>query len=495
MAMTEPPTSTCARSTSSPLEDLVAVLDLTDHMVEVCRRPVPKVPALRGRTVLSLFFEDSTRTRLSFETAAKRLSADTMTFSALVVQRQEGREPAGHRGDDRRHGRRCRRRPPPLGRGALADRPLDVGGHRQRRRRLARAPHPGAARRYTIRPSTSAVRRLDGAAHIAIVGDIKHSRVARSNVLAFTALGAEVTLVAPPTLLPPSLDGWPVRRSSHDLDDVLPKLDVVYLLRMQRERMTEALVPEPARVHAPATGSPPSGPRRLPDDALVMHPGPDEPRRRDRAPRSPTCRRSVIIDQVAQRRGRAHGGAVPAARLGRRALAPASDSDRQGGARWLTLVIKGGRVVDATGERGGRRASIGGRPHRRGRRRPRRADARSSTPAAASSPPAWSTSTRHLRQPGQRGGRDGRDRAPRPPRSAATPRSSPCPTPTPAIDSRGVVREVLELGPRRAVRRARSPGPSPSAGRGEQLAPHGRDGRARRAALHRRRHAACRTPG
>ena len=98
---------------------------------------------------------------------------------------------------------------------------------------------------------------LDGL-HIAIVGDIRHSRVARSDVLAFTSLGAQVTLVAPPTLLPPSLAGWPVE-VSHDLDAVLPKLDVVYLLRLQQERMIEALLPPCASTRRP-TGSPASGP-------------------------------------------------------------------------------------------------------------------------------------------------------------------------------------------------------------------------------------------
>jgi aspartate carbamoyltransferase catalytic subunit len=108
--------------------------------------------------------------------------------------------------------------------------------------------------------------------HIAIVGDIKHSRVARSNVLAFTALGARVTLVAPPTLLPPSLEGWPVE-VSHDLDEVLRKVDVVYLLRMQRERMTESLLPS-LREYTSSYGLTRNRHGLLGEDALVMHPGP-----------------------------------------------------------------------------------------------------------------------------------------------------------------------------------------------------------------------------
>ena len=156
----------------------------------------------------------------------------------------------------------------------------------QRRRRLARAPDPGAARLLhdPRRPRPS--RGFDGL-RIAIVGDIKHSRVARSDVLAFTALGAEVTLVAPPTLLPPSLDGWPVDVSC-DLDAVLPMSTSLYLLRMQRERMDEALLPSAARVHGRCTASPPRGPRASAARAGDA-PGPDEPRRRDRRRGRPSC--------------------------------------------------------------------------------------------------------------------------------------------------------------------------------------------------------------
>ncbi|MBW3643762.1 MAG: aspartate carbamoyltransferase, partial [Actinobacteria bacterium] len=107
---------------------------------------------------------------------------------------------------------------------------------------------------------------------IAIVGDVKHSRVARSDVLAYTALGAHVTLVAPPTLLPPSLEGWPVE-VSHDLDAVLPKVDAVEVLRMQKERQTEALVPS-LREYTATYGLTRDRARLLGDDAVILHPGP-----------------------------------------------------------------------------------------------------------------------------------------------------------------------------------------------------------------------------
>ena len=145
---------------------------------------------------------------------------------------------------------------------------------------------------YTIRERVSSLAGL----RIAIVGDVKHSRVARSDVLAFTALGADVTLVAPPTLLPPSLAGWPVE-VSHDVDDVLPKTDVVYLLRMQRERQTEALLPS-LREYTARFGLTRERARLLADDALVMHPGPMN-RGVEIAAEVADLPRSVITRQVA----------------------------------------------------------------------------------------------------------------------------------------------------------------------------------------------------
>jgi aspartate carbamoyltransferase catalytic subunit len=144
---------------------------------------------------------------------------------------------------------------------------------------------------YTIRQRLGG---LDGL-RIAIVGDVKHSRVARSDVLAYAALGAEVTLVAPPTLLPPSLEGWPVS-VSHDLDEVLEQVDVVGLLRMQRERMTEALVPS-LREYTARYGLTADRLHRLPEKAIVMHPGPMN-RGVEISAEAATSERAVILDQV-----------------------------------------------------------------------------------------------------------------------------------------------------------------------------------------------------
>jgi aspartate carbamoyltransferase catalytic subunit len=252
-------------------ERLIALLDLTDHMAEINRRPVPKVPALRGRTVATLFFEDSTRTRLSFEAAAKRLSADTMSFSVSSSSVNKGEslrdtvETIAAMGVDAfvvRH--KSSGVPWQISRWTDASIVNAGDGWHE---------HPTQALldAYTIRSTLGRPGGLDGL-HVAVVGDVKHSRVARSDVWAFTMLGAKVTVVAPPTLLPPSLDGWPVS-VSHDLDAVIPDLDVLYLLRMQRERMTEALVPS-LREYSACFGLTAARAARLADHALVMHPGP-----------------------------------------------------------------------------------------------------------------------------------------------------------------------------------------------------------------------------
>lgn len=252
-------------------DDIHRLLALTDHMVEVNSRPIPKVPALRGRTVVNLFFEDSTRTRTSFDTAARRLSADVMNFAVSSSSVNKGEslrdtiETISAMGVDAfvvRH--------------KSSGAPLQVtswtnasvvnagdGWHQ----------HPTQALLdcFTIRTGLNRRDGFDGL-HVAIVGDVKHSRVARSDVQAFAKLGARVTLVAPPTLLPPSVADWPVE-VSHDLDSLVADVDVLYLLRMQRERMTDALVPS-LREYTALYGLTPARAARLAAHTLVMHPGP-----------------------------------------------------------------------------------------------------------------------------------------------------------------------------------------------------------------------------
>jgi aspartate carbamoyltransferase catalytic subunit len=258
-------------------EGIEDVMRLTDSFVEVSSRAIPKVPALRGKTVVSLFFEDSTRTRLSFETAARRLSADVMTFSASSSSLNKGESL-----------RDTVQTVEAMGIDAVVVRHSGSGVPWQVARWLHGPSvinggdgwheHPTQALLdcYTIRQERRARGVSEGSSldglRIAIVGDVRHSRVARSDVIAFTALGAHVTLVAPPTLLPPSLVGWPVE-VSHDIESVLPKLDVIYVLRLQKERMIEALLPS-LREYTATYGLTRERAGLLPPEALIMHPGP-----------------------------------------------------------------------------------------------------------------------------------------------------------------------------------------------------------------------------
>ncbi len=252
-------------------DDLHELLELTDHMVEISNRPIPKVPALRGRSVVSLFFEDSTRTRTSFDTAAKRLSADTMNFAVSSSSVNKGEslrdtiETIAAMGVDAfviRH--RSSGAPQQVTQWTTASIVNAGDGWHQ---------HPTQALldSYTIRTGLNRRGGFDGLT-IAIVGDVKHSRVARSDVQAFSALGANVVLVAPPTLLPPDVAGWPVA-VSHRLDDLVADLDVLYLLRVQRERMDDGLLPS-LREYSSLYGLTAERAARLPAHALVMHPGP-----------------------------------------------------------------------------------------------------------------------------------------------------------------------------------------------------------------------------
>jgi aspartate carbamoyltransferase catalytic subunit len=245
------------------------MLDLTDSFVELQQREIPKVPALRGKTVVSLFYEDSTRTRLSFETAAKRLGADTMTFSVSTSSVKKGEslldtvqtiEAMGIDAIVCRHG--AAGAPNRVAQWSTAN-VVNAGDGRHE--------HPTQALldAFTLRRHRGPS--LDGC-RVAIVGDIRNSRVARSDVKAFDALGCELTLVGPPTLMPERLDGWPVR-VAYDLDDVLADVDVVYLLRIQRERIGQALFPT-IREYATRWGLTAERAARLKPDTFVMHPGP-----------------------------------------------------------------------------------------------------------------------------------------------------------------------------------------------------------------------------
>jgi aspartate carbamoyltransferase catalytic subunit len=267
------------------------LLTLTDSFVEVSRRRMPKVPALQGRTVTWLFYEDSTRTRLSFEQAAKRLSADTLSFSVSSSSVNKGESL-----------RDTVETIEAMGVDLIVVRHRSAGVPHQVARWVSASvinagdgwhEHPTQALLdcYTVREHLGG---LDGR-RIAIVGDVKHSRVARSDAWAFSTLGAEVVLVAPPTLLPPSTEGWPVR-VEHDLDRVLPSVDAVYLLRMQQERMSEALIPS-LREYTATYGLTRRRVDLLDEKAIVMHPGPMN-RGVEIAADVADLPRSVVVDQV-----------------------------------------------------------------------------------------------------------------------------------------------------------------------------------------------------
>jgi aspartate carbamoyltransferase catalytic subunit len=247
-----------------------SMLDLSESFVEVTQRDIPKVPALRGKTVASLFYEESTRTRLSFETAAKRLSADVMTFTVGNSSVKKGESL-----------RDTVQTIAALGVDAVVVRHQAAGAPH----RIAtwidasivnagdgRHEHPTQALLdlLTLRRRL-ATKTFDGL-RVAVIGDIRHSRVARSTVRALAAVGAEITLVGPPTLLPESLAGWP-GTVSYELDPLLGEVDVVYLLRIQRERQDEALFPS-LREYAARYGLTVERAGRLKPDTVIMHPGP-----------------------------------------------------------------------------------------------------------------------------------------------------------------------------------------------------------------------------
>jgi len=272
--------------------DLADLLDLTANFADIQARDIKKVPALRGKTVVMAFFEDSTRTRTSFDLAARRLSADVVTFSAGSSSVKKGEslrdtvETISAMGVD-----------------AIVVRHASSGVPRRLTEWTDAAvinagdgwhQHPTQALLdcYTIQQRFGS---LEGR-RIAICGDVNHSRVARSDIDAFTKLGAEVVLVGPRTLLPPSLEGWPVKVEP-DLDAVLGDLDVVYLLRIQQERLGSALLPS-LREYRARYGLTRQRLARLRPDALVMHPGPMN-RGVEIDPEAADDDRAVVLDQVA----------------------------------------------------------------------------------------------------------------------------------------------------------------------------------------------------
>jgi len=268
------------------------VLRTADSFREVGTRTIKKVPTLRGRTVCNLFFEPSTRTRISFELAAKRLSADVINFTGDARSSLS----KGESFKDTAQTLQA------MGVDAIVVRHSSAGAPLRLSRWVEASvinagdgahEHPTQALLdlFSIRehfPSFDDLR-------VGIVGDILHSRVARSDVLALTKMGSQVTLVGPPTLIPPAIEGWGAT-VSYDLEEVLPKLDVVYLLRVQKERQNEQLVPS-LREYAAFWGLDRRRVALMAPDAIIMHPGPMN-RGVEISAEVADLDRSIIIDQV-----------------------------------------------------------------------------------------------------------------------------------------------------------------------------------------------------
>ncbi len=271
--------------------DCEELLDLADEFSAVLDREIPKVPALRGLTVATMFFEPSTRTRLSFDRAAKALSADVMTFAPSTSSLSKGESLKDTALTIHAMGAdlmvvRHRATGAPWRVAEWVDVPVINGGDGAHQ-------HPTQALldALTIRRHFG---KLDGL-RIAIVGDVRHSRVARSGLWAFSTLGASVTLVAPPTLLPLEVEGWPCD-VSHDLDEILGTVDVVYLLRVQAERGGTSVFPSLPEYVA-RYGMTRRRFEDLSEDAVVMHPGPMN-RGVEIAPSVADDPRSLVLEQV-----------------------------------------------------------------------------------------------------------------------------------------------------------------------------------------------------
>jgi aspartate carbamoyltransferase catalytic subunit len=272
--------------------DITQILDTADSLRSVTSRPIKKLPTLRGRTVCNLFYEASTRTRISFELAAKRLSADVINFSAdskSAVAKGESFKDTAWTIEA-------------MGVDAIIVRHGSSGAPRQLSQWVKASvinagdgahEHPTQALLdlFSIREKFKEF----GDLRVGVVGDILHSRVARSLVKGLVTMGSEVTLVGPPTLVPPQASGWGAK-INHDLDEVIGEVDICYLLRVQQERLSEQLFPS-TREYSAMWGLDSRRMARMKPDALVMHPGPMN-RGVEIAADVSESERSIILNQV-----------------------------------------------------------------------------------------------------------------------------------------------------------------------------------------------------
>ena len=278
-------------------DDAILVLDTAAELASLTDRAVKKLPTLRGRTVVNLFYEDSTRTRISFEAAAKRLSADVINFSAKGSSVSKGEslkdtaltlEAMGADAVVIRHS--SSGAPHRLAHsGWIGGSVVNAGDGTHEH------PTQSLLDAFTMRRHLAGGKGDLEGRRVTIVGDVLHSRVARSNVLLLDTLGAEVTLVAPPTLLPVGVESWPCQ-VSYDLDAHLKDADAVMMLRVQRERMNASFFPS-AREYSRRYGLDAQRMAMLQDHTIVMHPGPMN-RGMEIAAEVADSTRSVIVEQV-----------------------------------------------------------------------------------------------------------------------------------------------------------------------------------------------------
>jgi aspartate carbamoyltransferase catalytic subunit len=255
-------------------EEIITILDTAGELARVTQGPVKKLPTLRGRTIVNLFFEDSTRTRLSFESAAKKLSADVINFSAKgsSVSKGESLKDTAQTLEAMGADLMVIRHPASGAAQLLANSGCIEAGVVNAGDGTHEHPTQALLDALTIRENFAEHGNDFTGLHVAIVGDILHSRVARSNVLLLKAMGAQVTLVAPPTLMPYGVDTWGVA-TAYELDQIIENCDVLMMLRVQSERMNGSFFPS-EREYAREYGLNKDRLYRIKPGAIIMHPGP-----------------------------------------------------------------------------------------------------------------------------------------------------------------------------------------------------------------------------
>jgi aspartate carbamoyltransferase catalytic subunit len=277
--------------------EAISILDTATELARVSDGAVKKLPTLRGRTIVNLFAEDSTRTRISFEAAAKRLSADVINFSAKGSSLSKGESLKDTAMTLQAMGADAVviRHPASGAAQRLADSEWMSGSVVNAGDGTHEHPSQALLDAFTIRKHLGMGGSDLAGLSVAIVGDILHSRVARSNVLLLSMLGAKVTLVAPPTLLPVGIQNWPAT-VSYDFDAVIPHVDVVMMLRVQQERMSDLFFPN-AREYSRYFGLNGERMASMNSGAIVMHPGPMN-RGLEISAEVADSARSVITEQV-----------------------------------------------------------------------------------------------------------------------------------------------------------------------------------------------------